>query len=103
MQDSLGPAGTLDTDSLCRALLAQRNTPDSLTGLSPAQVLFGRPLRDFLPLSPGKYVPRPGWRLTAEQREIAHAKRHTKMAESLTAKSKNLPPLSVHDPVSIQE
>ena len=27
VQDSLGPAGTVDTDSLARALLAQRNTP----------------------------------------------------------------------------
>ena len=86
-----------------RALLAQRNTPDSLTGLSPAQVLFGRPLRDFLPLSPGKYVPRVGWRLTAEQREDAHAKRHIKMAEALTAKTKHLLPLAVHDSVSIQD
>ena len=28
VQDSLGPGGTLDTDSMARALLAHRNTPD---------------------------------------------------------------------------
>ena len=103
VQDSLGPAGTLNTDSLARALLAQRNTPDSLTGLSPAQVLFGRPLRDFLPLGPGKYTPRPEWRITAEQREIAHAKRHIKTEEALRYRSKQLPPLSLGDAVSVQD
>ena len=30
VQDSLGPNGNLDTDSMARALLSYRNTPDSL-------------------------------------------------------------------------
>ena len=40
VRDSLGPGGTLDTDALARAILAHRNTPDQLTGLSPAQVIL---------------------------------------------------------------
>ena len=103
VNDSLGPGGSLDTDALARALLAHRNTPDPLTGLSPAQVIFGRMLRDFNPCSPGKYEPRAEWRLVAEDREIALAKRHVKMAEQLSKGTKQLPPLQEGDCVVIQD
>ena len=101
IHDSLGPGGSLDTDALGRALLAHRNTPDPLTGLSPAQIIFGRRLRDFNPCSPGKYEPRAEWRLVAHDREIALAKRHAKMGETLTRGSKKLPPLQEGDTVFI--
>ena len=103
MQDSLGPNGTLNTDCLARALLSHRNTPDSLTGVSPAQVIFGRALRDFLPASTGRYVPRPDWRLTADNREVALAKRHVRTEESLSARSRQLPELLIGDTVFFQD
>ena len=103
VQDSLGPGGDLNTDSMARAILAHRNTPDSLTGLSPAQVIFGRVLRDFLPASPGCYAPRSEWRLRADQREIAHARRHVKTQEALSVGSRPLSALKVGDYVSIQD
>ena len=103
IRDSLGPGGSLDTDSLARALLAHRNTPDPITGLSPAQVIFGRNLRDFMPCGPGKYQPREEWRLTAQQRELAHAKRHIRTEEALSKGSKKLPPLIEGDAVSLQD
>ena len=103
VQDCLGRGGSLDTDRMARALLAHRNTPDSLTGVSPAQVVFGRVLRDFLPASPGRYVPRPEWRLNSEQREIAHARRHVKTEELLASKSRLLQSLHLGDLVSVQD
>ena len=103
VQDCLGPGGSLNTDSMARALLAHRNTPDGITGLSPSQVIFGRTLRDFLPASPGRYVPREEWRLKAEQREVAHAKKHIRMEEMLSAKSRKLPDLHKFDTVAIQD
>ena len=103
VQDCLGRGGSLDTDRMARALLAHRNTPDSLTGVSPAQVVFGRVLRDFLPASPGRYVPRPEWRLNSEQREIAHARRHIKTEEVLASKSRLLQSLQLGDLVSVQD
>ena len=103
VRDSLGPGGSLDTDALARALLAHRNTPDAVTGLSPAQVIFGRVLRDFLPCSPNKYLPRTEWRINADQRELAHAKRHVKTEEKLASGSKQLPSLIVGDCVSVQD
>ena len=78
---NVGPNGSLNTDRLARALLLHRNCPDPLTGLSPAQVLLGRQLRDHLPNHPTRYQPRAEWRLEADMREKAFAKRHAKMSD----------------------
>ena len=59
-------------------------------------------MRDFLPLKPGKFKPRPEWRQAAEAREAAYAKRHIKKSEQLTVGSKALPPLQPGDHVTLQ-
>ena len=41
----IGPFSTLDTDNFLQGML-QLNTPDRDCNVSPAQILFGRPLRD---------------------------------------------------------
>ena len=94
--------GSLQTDRLARALLAHRNTPCPVSGLSPAQIVFGRVLRDFLPLQPGKFQPRREWRQAADLREAAYAKRHLKKAEQLSRGTKHLPPLHPGDCVAVQ-
>jgi len=38
--------GELDNDLFLRALLQLRNTPEADCGLSPAEIVFGHPLRD---------------------------------------------------------
>ena len=103
IRGNLGPRGTLDTDAFARALLEHRNTVDPLTGLSPAMVIFGREMKGFLPTQNGKFQPRQEWRLEADLREQAHAKRHAKMEERLSAHSWPLPPLQVGDSVAIQD
>ena len=103
IMDNLGPKGELNTDRLVRALLCHRNTPDPLTGLSHSMILFGRVLRDPLPAVHSKYQPRREWRMEADLREQAFAKRHAKMEERLTIGSKPLPPLSVGDTVVVQD
>ena len=102
IRGNLTQTGTLHTDRLARALLAHRNTPCPVTGLSPAQIVFGRVLRDFLPLQPGKFQPRPEWRQAAEAREAAYANRHIRKAEQLSRGSKLLPPLQTGDHVAVQ-
>ena len=54
MRDNTGPRGELDNDAFARALLMFRNTPMQGIGLSPAQIVFGRELRDTMPFKPGK-------------------------------------------------
>ena len=46
---NVGPTGSLNNDGLLGALLQARNTPDPDCNISPAQVVFGRPIRDFFP------------------------------------------------------
>ena len=100
---NLGPRGSLDTDRFARALLEHRNTPDPVTELSPAMVIFGRELKGFLPSQVAKYQPRQEWRLEADLREKALAKRHCKMAERLTLGSRKLEKLECGDTVVIQD
>ena len=48
LMSNTGPTGSLDHDRFLRAMLQLRNTPDPDCNVSPAQILFGRPLRDTL-------------------------------------------------------
>ena len=81
VRDNLLPNGGLDSDRFARALLTHRNNPCPTTGLSPSQILFGRTLRDFLPLQPGKFEPRDEWRQAADLRAQAYAQRHILKSE----------------------
>ena len=101
--ENLGPRGSLDTDRFARALLAHRNNPDPETGFSPAQIIFGRELRDHLPALVNRYQPRQEWRLEADLRERALAKRHGRMQEKLQQGARTLPPLSCGDTVVLQD
>ena len=103
MRDNLSQTGSMNTDSMARALLQHRNTPCAITGLSPAQILFGRVLRDFLPLQPGKFFPRQEWRQAAETREAAYSKRVMDKARDLSLLTKSLPRLSLGQQVLIQD
>ena len=103
IMDNLAPSGSLDTDRLARALLIHRNQTDPMSGLSPAQVIFGRQLRDHLPLQPEKFQPRAEWRMEADQREQAFRKRHLLRHEQISATAKDLKPLTVGDSVALQD
>ena len=48
--------GGLDTEAVAAGLLTFRNTSDPETGLSPPQIVFGRHLRDLLPVAPREQI-----------------------------------------------
>ena len=100
--DNSGHRGQLDTDALRRAVLQYRNTPDAGAKLSPAMCLFGRPIKDFIPILPGRYKPHDTWRETLAACKEALKNRHMKSHERLSEHTIQLPPLRVGDFVRIQ-
>ena len=90
-----------------QAILQYRNTPDSESGLSPSQVIFGRSLRDVLPFPPRSQVyenplVRPLWRDIWSQREDSLRLRFGKQVESLSLRTRDLPPLAIGDSCRVQ-
>ena len=102
LTNNTGPNGELDTDQVQRAVLQYRNSPDPTTKVSPAMCLFSRPIRDFIPVFPGKFEPHPTWRETLQAREEALRVRHMRSAERLSEHTRLLPQLKVGDLLRIQ-
>ena len=102
MRDNTGPRGELDNDAFARVLLMFRNTSMQGIGLSPAQIVFGRELRDTMPFKPGKGAMHKEWRVTAEDREKALDKRHVTCLEKLNRHAKELKELKVGQSVKVQ-
>ena len=92
--------GNLDTDEFAQALLELRNTPRS-DGLSPAQILFGHPIRSIVPVHPRAYQDK--WQKDAnyckEKREVQ--KKNTERLYNRNAKP--LQELSLGSNVTIQD
>ena len=101
LMDNTGDSGDMDADKFQCAMLQYRNTPDRDTKLSPAMCIFGRPIRDFIPIPPGRYKPHETWRATAIAREEALRNRRVRCAENLTEHTKRLPQLAVGDNVRL--
>ena len=99
--------GNLDTNKVVCALLQQRNTPDRDCKLSPAQVLYGHPLRDSMPQLSAASIFENGeiynrWHEAWSAKEDAMRSRLVHTCEELEPRSKVLTPLRVGDLVFIQ-
>ena len=107
LMSNTGPTGSLDHDRFLRAMLQLRNTPDPDCNISPAQIVFGRPLRDTLSFVnrlekfSNPHV-RPRWRQAWAAKEQALRSRLTRTTESLTAHSRPLRPLALGQKVFLQ-
>ena len=107
LQSNIGPNGTLNNDKLLRALLQLRNTPDPDCGLSPAQIVFGKPLKDAFSFVNrlekfSNPAIRPLWRNAWSLKESALRTRFIKTSEKLSKHTRLLPPLQVGDRCFIQ-
>ena len=60
------PDGSLNNDQAARAILQQRNTPLRDIGLSPAQLLLHRQLKDSIPTNPKLLRPHKDWIISVE-------------------------------------
>ena len=66
--DNVGPNGSLDNDMLMRAVMQLRITPIQDYRRSPAHMVFGRQMRDFLPNITHEDEPVKDWAITQEYR-----------------------------------
>ena len=71
LTDNTKNDGSPDWDKISRALMQHRNTLMDRIKFSPAQLLFGRLIMDFQPISPGQFRPKEAWVDCAEKRELA--------------------------------
>ena len=94
LRRNVGAYGTVDTAKFSRAILQLRNTPERDTRLSPAEALFGRKLKDFLP-TPKRNLIGDMWKELADKREQALAKRSTKASEAWNEHTRGLKPILV--------
>ena len=99
---NISPSGSLNVDSFHKGILSYRNTIDPVTKFSPALAVFGRQVRDGLPVLPGKYNPHNTWKELLEHREKAMAQRHVAQHEAWSEHTKKLPSLPVGTKVFIQ-
>ena len=108
LMDNISTSGTLDTDKMVRALLMLRNTPDPDCKLSPAEVLFGRRLRDSLPCISKDITAFENphiaerWKNAWSLKERALKQRYVRTLETLNTHTRSLNPLQVGDRVLIQ-
>jgi hypothetical protein len=102
MQDCIARNGSLDNDKFLRAVLEYRNTPHQDCKKSPAQMVFGHALRDYIPALPFKYAPSADWCMTQELRERMLAKSRMRDGEKLAEHTKQLEEIAVGTPVAIQ-
>ena len=107
LRSNTGPSGTLNSDKFLRAILQLRNTPDATCHLSPAQVVFGRPLRDSfsflnrLEKFSNRHI-HPIWREAWKEKESALRTRYHKTAEALSSHCRPLSPLHIGDRCYVQ-
>ena len=104
---NIGPSGSLNNDKFLRAILQLRNTPDPDCKVSPAEIVFGRRLKDAFSFvnriqsfkNPGI---RPMWREAWRAKENALRIRFTRTMERLNSNARDLPPLQPGERVFVQ-
>ena len=107
LRSNIGPSGSLNNDKFLRAMLQLRNTPDPDCNMSPAEIIFGRPLKDtfsFANRAKNSSTPkmREEWRDVWSKKEVALRKRFARWSERIDEHAKKLRPLTVGSKCFIQ-
>ena len=102
LSDNVDSSGRLNQDKVARALLIHRNTPVADIQISPAVMLYGRPIRDHLPALLSTHTIRREWTEIRDLREAAMAKRHMRNEQFYNRGTKQLSELNIGDSVQVQ-
>ncbi|MEL6802194.1 MAG: DDE-type integrase/transposase/recombinase [Bacteroidota bacterium] len=94
--------GSLDNDEVAMALLQYHNTPMQQGCMSPAQLLFGRSLPDFLPVSPRMYQLHPYWAELSRKNQASRRAHQIKTAKRYNLATRKLPTLQAGQKVAVQ-
>ena len=107
LRSNTGPSGTLNSDNFLRVMLQLRDTPDPDCNISPAQIVFGKPMRDAFSFVNRRVKfsnphVRPTWREAWQEKESALRQRFHRSSETLDEHARPLPPLAVGNKCYIQ-
>ena len=107
LRANVGPNGTLDNDRFLLAMLQLRNTPDPDCNVSPAEILFGRPLRDAFGFCNRRETfsnsgIQSRWREAWSLKELALRRRFVRWSERYNERTKRLSPLNIGDRCFVQ-
>ena len=91
--------GTVNLEKCTKALLLFRNTPRRPSGLSPAEILFGRVLRDGVPTKLDQYLPQHREAVLRRQEAVESYRRQMEKVEHVRRFRKG-DRVAVQDPVS---
>ena len=94
--------GTLNNDKVARAILQYHNTPLRDGPMSPAQLLFGRALADFLPVNPKAYQLHPFWKEEINKRQTRRVTLQRRVAKRYNIGTRRLRPLAIGQHVLTQ-
>jgi transposase InsO family protein len=90
----------LDQDPWVQGVLQHRNTPGPC-GRTPAEILYGRPVRDMLPAHRRNFAAE--WQTSADEAEVAAARRQDRVEELYNSRATDLPALQAGNKVAIQD
>ncbi|XP_068250276.1 uncharacterized protein [Palaemon carinicauda] len=96
----IAPSGNIDCEEFDRGLLELRNTPN-FTGRSPAQILYGRPLRTCVPAHPQSFSEE--WQAKSEDCDRRAAARAEQVKLQYDQHARPLPKLEIGQTVRIQD
>ena len=102
LRDIVGGTGNLDSDAVTQALLSHANTPCKVLKKSPAQLAFGRCLKDFFPRNVESLLPIPKNLMSGEVKDKLQGKIRAHGGKIWSEHIRILPELQKGDTVQLQ-